>query len=864
MALNVWTVSSGISLGTFPEELTLTVALPVHNTTGITFSVISGSLPGGVRINGTSIAGNPYIVANNTTHSFCIRATDGVQISDRSFFLTITGNNQPEFVTAPGDLPIGPSQQFYVLDSSYVNYQIEAFDLDTAVGQTLTYFIASNDGALPAGLTLSPSGVISGFIEPTLKITPEDGDGTYDNSYFDAVAYDFANKPTDGFDSYKYDDVFYDYNLSAAPPTSLNANYQFRVTLTDGVSYAQRIFKIFVVGNDQFRADNTAFNGVADDFTSDATYLRAPVWISNSNLGLFRANNYLTIPLALYDTTAVIFRLETTNAEVYAVSYRVDYPDNTKGGNSLTVGNVKGTITSGQYLTFDNYLDGASGTVYEIESVTTLVNGQYRITLYTNLELDIPNGIPFYIGSLSELPVGAKFDIESGSVYGRLPYQPAVTENYKFTVTATRLGDTIDEYLYASKTFTLSVIGDVDSVITWNSNSPANLGIIPANYVCTLAVSATTTVPNAVVIYELVGGSLPPGLSLNLDGEIIGTTNQYKNTATGELGLTTFDMGAMTFDGNSTLIDRVFVASIKARDQFNYSAITRDFTIIVSTPNNVAYSNIITKPYLKSAQRNAFKAFITDDTIFTPSSIYRPNDSNFGVQSDLSMLVYAGIQTQDAAAYIGAIGLNVKQKRFQFDSVKTAQAIDPNTGNVVYEVVYVQMVDPMEPDGKHLPLKVTSDGFDSDNITVDNSINFFQQNSADLNANAPQSLRDLPMVTVDSTGYEVSNPDPDTFFPNSITLWQERLSVVGESESNYLPLWMRSIPSGSKAQLGYVLSVPLCFCKPGTSSKILTNIEFSGFEFNAIDYTVDRFIIDAVTGYLGDKYLVFRNDRITV
>jgi hypothetical protein len=120
------------------------------------------------------------------------------------------------------------------------------------------------------------------------------------------------------------------------------------------------------------------------------------------------------------------------------------------------------------------------------------------------------------------------------------------------------------------------------------------------------------------------------------------------------------------------------------------------------------------------------------------------------------------------------------------------------------------------------------------------------------------------MVTVDSTGYEISNPNPDTYFPNSISNWQKRLRNVGLTERNYLPLWMRSIPSGSKEQLGYTLSVPLCFCKPGTADTILLNIKFSGFDFKVLDYTVDRFIIDSVTGYLGDKYLVFKNDRITV
>ena len=1002
MALNVWTQNSGYSFGSFPESIAINQQLPVHNDNGITYKVISGSLPGGLIIKGNYLFGSPYIVANDTTYKFCIRATDGVQISDRTFTMTITGNNTPIFVSAPGDLPVGGGQQFYVLDQTHVNYQIEAFDLNTAVGQKLTYFIGSDDGELPKGLSLSPDGVISGFIEPVIKITPADGNGTFDNAFFDAVAYDFANLPSDGFDSYKYDDVFFDFNLATAPPTTLNANYQFRVTLTDGVNYAQRIFKIFVVGTDQFRADNTAFNGVADGFSSDATYLRAPVWITNTNLGTHRANNYLTVPIALYDNLDVIFRLETTNEEVYATAIQLTATDNQISINvtgtvttdsttitnvtdarSLTVGqSIRGggipdgtTITAtgsnsimisqpairtvalatlqcggdqivvtaingipqvGQYFTLDFYLDNATETKYEIESVTALYNNQYRLKLYTTLEIAIPNGTAFYIGSLSQLPTGVSFDLASGSIYGQIPFQPAVTKTYTFTITATRLGNNITEQLNASKTFTISIIGDIDSVIKWNT--PSNLGVIPANYISTLAVNATTTVPNAVVIYQLesltvtsamgdgttvtlsfdpqtsipfgIGNiiqvdnivpagyngiwrvtaatassvsfanstmgtlvsegtvsknGLPPGLTLNLDGEITGTTNQYYNPSTGELGLTTFDNGAVTFDNNTTTVDRVFVTTITARDQFNYSSITRDFTITVNTPNSVAYSNIITRPYLKTDQRTAFKAFISNSGIFPPESIYRTNDKNFGLQSELKMLVYAGIQTQLASAYVGAMGLNIKKKRFQFGNVKKAEAFDPITGALVYEVVYVQMLDPMEPNGVHLPLKVMSvPGLESDLITADNSTTFYTQRLSDLGIPNPRNTRDIPEVTIDSTGYEISNPSPDTYFPSSITNWQTRLSGVGSTERNYLPLWMRSIPVGEKQQLGYTLSIPLCFCKPGTADTIILNIKYSGFDFKIIDYTVDRFIIDNVTGYSGDKYLVFKNDRITV
>ena len=918
MLLTVWTQPSGYQFTNggqpFPEQYSLDIALPVNHDTGVKYSVISGSLPGGLAIVGNHIQGSPYIVSNLITYQFCIRATasasatmgnivggsfepsgtvtgtfltgmtltgdnipagtyivadngngtfavnitnailnvavNGSGFADRTFSLQVNGVNAPEFITPTGNLAVGVHHQLYALDQSYISFQIEAFDLNTLTGNNLKYFIASGDGQLPPGLTLSDSGLISGYIlpNPQTVITPGDGTGEFDNAYFDAAGYDFALIPTDGYDSYEYADVVFDYNSPSILPSSLNQNYQFKVTLSDGITFAQRIFKIFVLGTDAFRADSTELDGFAGSFTADATFLRNPVWLTAANLGTYRANNYITVPVALYDNSNVIFRLETTNMEVYAVTKRISLTDNIVGGTSITVTNLSAVPTVGQYLTFDNYIDGATGLTYQISHVADLNNNYYRLTVTAPLEISLPDLSAFYIGTLSKLPPGTDFDIQTGELFGRVPYQPQITLPYVFTITATRLDakPTQVNHVDASKTFNIVILGSVTSAITWKS--PSNLGTIPAGYTCTLDVAAASNVPNATVLYYLTGGSLPPGLSLNTDGEIIGMSNQYYNSSTGALGLTTFDNGNVTFDHVKTTVDRVYTFTVTASDQYQYSALPKTFSITVSTPNTVPYSNVTTQPFLAPTQRAAWQSFINDTTVFTPSSIYRISDANFGMQTNLSMLVYAGIQTEVAAAYVGAIGLGVKRKRFKFDSVKTATAVDPATGNTVYEVVYVQMLDPLETNGKHLPLSIKTASVEPETITVDNN-----------NATRPDYR-----VTVDSTGYEASNPNTDTYYPNSITNWQTRLSAVGLSERNYLPLWMRSIPKGSKEQLDYVLCIPLAFCKPGTAATIALNIKHSGFNFSAIDYTVDRFTISAVTGYTSDKYLVFRDDRITV
>ena len=893
--LNAWTQFSGYSFGTISERVKLVPAinLPVSGSNTVTYSVISGSLPGGLRIEGNQIVGTPYEVPRVTEYTFCIRQTDGTNISDRTYKITVEGADSPEFSTPAGDLAIGENNQFFVMDSSYVDYQIQAFDADLATGQTLSYFIASGDGELPPGLTLTKDGRIVGLIKPVISIKPTDGNGTYDNSYFDAVAFDFAYRPTNGFDSYIYDTVFFDYSLASQGPRKLNRNYEFVVSVTDGdvtpsttvsttgstvnvtgsvigdtltvtsgsgivagmtlysnsfgfipdtkilsfgtsgtsgtggggtyklsapqvnniapltvlslsnetyvTSYvAKRKFKIFVVGDDYFRADNTTWLDSTGLFTADVTYLRAPIWLTPANLGTYRANNYVTLILDIYDTGEIIYTLEELN------------PDNTP----------------------------------------------------------------------STLPPGMEFDLTTAEVYGTIPYQPAITKVYTFTVTATRFGDKGDQAI-SSRTFTVRVIGEVDSVITWNTAQ--DLGTINANFVSTLKVEATTTVPNAVVLYTVVSGSLPPGLSLDLNGEIVGKVNQYA-TLDGNVvikpGLTTFDNNAFSLDGGTTTVDRVYTCTILARDQLGYSATTRTFTITIETPNQLTFSNIRTKPFLNLTQRAIWKDFINNTTVFTPGSIYRPNDPNFGVQSDLSLLVYAGIETSASAKYISAIGLNHKRKRFHFGSVKKAVAVIPGTTDQVYEVVYVEMIDPLESNGKVLPKQLKKLSLQPNTIRTDNSTSIWETGftpSTDANklaklaVEAPIAVRPDPIITTDSTGYQISNPNADTYFPSSVSIWRDRIKNWADddlnglaSERNYLPLWMRSIQPGGKQELGFQLAVPLCYCKLGMADDIILNIKFSGFDFKVLDYTADRYIIDSVEGSTGDKYLVFKNDRITV
>jgi hypothetical protein len=865
----------------------------------LSFKVISGKLPIGLHIDGNFIVGTPSEVSRETIYEFCIRASTPTGFADRTFKITVEGANAPAFVTLAGALAVVTAGQYFVLDKSFVDFQVEAYDEDTAVGQTLSYFIASGEGQLPPGLTLTKEGRITGFIQPTLALQPEDGNGAYDTGYYDKVAYDFGYRPTNGYDSFIYDTVFYDFSADSKTPKHLNRNFEFIVTVTDGDTVAKNRYKIFVVSDDYFRADNITLLDANGLFTADLTYLRGPFWLTKSNLGTYRANNYVTLVLDTYDTENVIYTLDAINAEITTTLMRKANQDNIPGATTVTIANPDAVPVVGQWFTFEYRLAGATEKRYQISHVQSLGNNQYRLSIYTTLDVlgnvvgalednvVYSDGQVFYIGGLAKLPPGLSFDPATSEIYGAVPYQPAVTESYKFTVTASKFTPK-GEYAYSPRVFTISIIGEVESAINWVTDY--NLGDINANFVSTLRIEAISSFADSVVLYELESGRLPPGLTLNLDGEIVGKVNQYQNPITGAIGLTSFDYdtGGTTFDREKTTVDRDYIFTVKAKDQLTYSAISKSFKISVVTPNNIVFSNLRTKPFLKADQRTAWKDFINNTSIFTPLSIYRPNDPNFGVQADLSMIVYAGIETTEAAAYINSIGLNHKKKRFQFGDVKKATAVIPGTNTQVYEVIYVEMIDPLEPNGNRLPNKLERGSAQSTTITIDSGNNIWQSgiDTADgitaeeqrgldvFRANGASITRPDPTLTINRLGYQISNNKIDVYYPNSISNWRDRLKASIkrvadsfeqlQSERNYLPLWMRSIQPGTKQELDFQLAVPLCYCKVGAGNDILLNIKFSKFDFKLLDFTADRYIIDSVKDEIGDKYLVFRNDRITV
>jgi len=304
-----WQTPEG-RLGIVTERVILNIPLQATSNVGpVTFSLIAGRLPRGLRLDAgvltdstyldstqTSvyIKGSPTEVRRYTESRFVIRADDGEDIEDRTFQIDVDGSDEPVWITKEGFLNVGQGENYFVLDNAQVDFQLEAEDVDENAGDTLEYYIVPNGGELPPGLSLSRTGRISGFTDPVFAIDIA-GPGGYDSAPFDIMSLDIAESRSNGFDSYLFDNVTYDYNEPSNAPRRLSRFYTFIVGVSDGANEVRRLFRIWVVTEEFLQADNSIVQVDTNLFRADNTGDRVPIWITESNLGRWRANNYLTV-----------------------------------------------------------------------------------------------------------------------------------------------------------------------------------------------------------------------------------------------------------------------------------------------------------------------------------------------------------------------------------------------------------------------------------------------------------------------------------------------------------------------------------------------------------------------------------------
>ena len=140
--------------------------------------------------------------------------------------------------------------------------QIDYTDTDPAD----TVVVRLVAGELPGGITVSPGGLISGYIRPAPNVDETPG---YDLTPIYTLPYDFV-------------------------VSAISKNYQFTLEVTDGRSSNLRTFYFYVFDRATMTADNSVDTADTTEITADETPERAPFIVNSdiTDLGLVRGDNY--------------------------------------------------------------------------------------------------------------------------------------------------------------------------------------------------------------------------------------------------------------------------------------------------------------------------------------------------------------------------------------------------------------------------------------------------------------------------------------------------------------------------------------------------------------------------------------------
>ena len=987
-----WTAPNNTNLGAINEREGHIIPLPISASFDLQTSVISGSLPPGMRLENNIILGTPFEVAKTTDFTFVVRARTVGGLSDKTFIITVEGSDVPNWITPDGSLPVGSNESYFILDNSLIEFQLLATDDDLPSGDTLEYFIADNEGELPPGIQLTTDGRLVGLIEPIQSLEFNEGNGYYDTTRYDESYYDYGA----GFED-------------VAVPKKINRNYEFIVTVSDNETTVKRKFLIYVVGDDFVRADNVIMKSANGVFTADATYLRNPIWITPANLGTKRANNYVTLFLEVLNTQTLSGNIKyilnslnpdgstsrippgmTLDEDTGEVAGRVPYQPAVTEEYKFTVTATRAEKDTDIVTVFGTYLqDYVSGskiiniaklnntdakrlqgsqivienTYYDVDFVDTTNNDYNILFLKTGLEptsaasileanLEVPIGENhifvkpvspadrnFYLNktfnygptlnfNVDDIYPYISYDIKSDSAIqlaqgsdvvafleqefryqNRFAYVRQLnSSHYRILVPSTadsrnlnliksyftnsdikvierdrheriQLNSTLqvkilqgqqfslgviqndsfrksfvtneDEFVQKPKTFTVKVQGEVDSTIEWIT--PDNLGEIKANRPSNLRLKAENILQQEVIKYRITDGELPIGLELKDNGEIVGKVPVYETSD--RLGLTFFDNSNTVFDGGATTFDRDYQFIVEAKDRFGFSAITRSFNITINDFDNKQYSNLFMKPYLNRSQKDEFLRLMGDAQIVDPALLYRPSDINFGVQKELKALAFGGIESKSITEFVKATSTNHKKRNFNIGELKTAVAKAPGTDDIIYEVVYLDLVDRYKPlQGKLNPFTVTRPG---KKVTVD-SLTYDETNSS-YEYNNPWKFRSVNgnTITVDSTAITSTQGTTSKMYHSGIENMRDRIRDIGAESLDFIPLWMRSSQGLELKELGYVLAVPLVYTIEGGSEIIKNRMLSKGYDFKFINYEIDRYIIDATENNSQEQYIIF-------
>lgn len=418
-------------------------------------------------------------------------------------------------------------------------------------------------------------------------------------------------------------------------------------------------------------------------------------------------------------------------------------------------------------------------------------------------------GNAFEFIEITALPPGLTLDPISGWMYGYVPFEGILSNEYSFDLVVREIDNPAN---YSEPyTFSLTINGPVNSDIVWltptdeveRARVPSSLGFIDNGATSTFYVEAVN-VSGIDLQYQLLSGSnsrLPQGLQLLTSGHIAGRVSFDTFALDG--GTTTFDVNLNTVR-QPTTFDMVAIFTVNAFSINGLVNINKTFSITVVRRYQEPYDNLYIQAMPPQDDRDLLASLLQNPTIFTPSLIYRNDDPNFGVARNVVYNHAYGLTAATYDDYVASMNLNHYWKNLVLGEIKTAQALD-DAGNVIYEVVYSEVIDDL----------VNNDG-----TSVDKQV-----------------VLAFPINTNDST-------EIDSVYPNSLQNMRDQvIDVVGQI-SNVLPRWMLSRQTNGRV-LGFTPAWVIAYTKPGQSGQIAYNIQTQfGTQLNLVDFEADRYELD--------------------
>ena len=268
MAYPQWLTPAG-NLGIVPSAEYYQLPLDAYDTTGgtLVYSKLSGILPPGIQITSLGVLqGIPVSTAGpdlNQTYTFTVRVKNqsSNELSDRTFNLTVTNVAPP--VIVPRNVSLGT-----YFDGDTVSEQLVAVEF--ILEDNLIWTV--KDGVLPSGLTLSPSGLLSGYLNEIPAQGPSSDPG-WDDTDWD-LRYTYAGS---------FDTLGWDFPLG-----TVSKNFTFTIQVTDGARSDLSTYTMLVVPKMSLTADSTILTVDTTridggDLTVDTGPRHIPIIITNTS-----------------------------------------------------------------------------------------------------------------------------------------------------------------------------------------------------------------------------------------------------------------------------------------------------------------------------------------------------------------------------------------------------------------------------------------------------------------------------------------------------------------------------------------------------------------------------------------------------